>query len=257
MNTARSTEQGVTVQVRGLRKSIRRQPILRGIDLEVQRGEIFVIMGPSGSGKTMFLKHVIGLEQPDEGEILIEGHSIQDPETMNRYRMAMVFQSSALLNSLTVGENVGLYLTEHRLKPPTEIARIVAEKLELVGLEGKQDLLPSELSGGMKKRAAIARALVIEPQLILYDEPTSELDPLRAVSIGQEIVALRERTCSTSIIVSHDRDLAFGVADRMALINDGSILFTGTPAEVRRQDLPLIREFLTADFKPNPTRKTP
>jgi phospholipid/cholesterol/gamma-HCH transport system ATP-binding protein len=165
-----------------------------------------------------------------------------------QYRMAMVFQSGALLNSLTVGENVGLYLSEHRLKPPHEIARIVAEALEIVGLKGTEDKTPSELSGGMKKRVAIARALVIEPQLILYDEPTSELDPLSAVVIGEEIVNLQERIHVTSLVVSHDRELAFGVADRIAVINEGRILTIGTPAEVKRNADPLIQKFLNANF---------
>jgi phospholipid/cholesterol/gamma-HCH transport system ATP-binding protein len=161
----------------------------------------------------------------------------------------MVFQSGALLNSLTVGENVGLYLTEHRLKPPEEIDRIVSEKLESVGMRGTEDKTPGELSGGMKKRVAIARALVIEPQLILYDEPTSELDPLSAVVIGEEILELKRRIRVTSIVVSHDRDLAFGVADRIAVINEGCILTIGTPDEVKRHADPLIQRFLTADFK--------
>src|SRR5207244_12425237 len=151
-------------------------------------GEVFVIMGASGSGKSVRLKHIIGLETPDAGEILIEGESILGAEVMDKYRLAMVFQSGALLNSLTVGENVGLYLNEHRLKPPDEIAKIVADKLEVVDLKGTEDKMPSELSGGMKKRVAIARALVIEPQLILYDEPTSELDHFSALTIAEEIV---------------------------------------------------------------------
>src|SRR5437016_13641220 len=155
-------QQGVRVIVRGLRRLFDGQPVLKGLSFEVDRGEIFVVMGPSGSGKSVLLKHIIGLETPDEGQILIEGESIQSPGVMDKYRMAMVFQSGALLNSLTVGENVGLYLTEHRLKPPDEIARIVAEKLAIVGLQGTEDKMPSELSGGMKKRVAIARALVIE-----------------------------------------------------------------------------------------------
>src|SRR5437773_10296876 len=129
-------QNGVSVQVRGLRKSFNGEPVLKGIDFEVNRGEIFVIMGPSGSGKSVLLKHIIGLETPDEGEILIEGESIQAPGVMDKYRMAMVFQSGALLNSLTVAENVGLYLSEHRLKTPGEIARIVEEKLEILGLRG-------------------------------------------------------------------------------------------------------------------------
>jgi phospholipid/cholesterol/gamma-HCH transport system ATP-binding protein len=214
----------------------------------VKPGEIFVIMGPSGSGKSVLLKHLIGLEEPDAGEILIDGHSIQSPEVMNRYRMAMVFQSGALLNSLTVGENVGLYLSEHRLKSPQEIDRIVAEKLETVGLKGTENRMPSELSGGMKKRVAIARALVIEPQLILYDEPTGELDPLSAVVIGEEILTLNRRIHVTSLVVSHDRDLAFGVASRIAVIHEGRILAIGTPDEVKRQPDPVIQKFLHADF---------
>src|SRR5213080_3049014 len=194
MNAATSTpQQGVRVAVRGLRRSFDGQPVLKGLSFEVDRGEIFVVMGPSGSGKSVLLKHIIGLETPDEGEILIEGESIQSPGVMDKYRMAMVFQSGALFNSLTVGENVGLYLSEHRLQAPDEIARIVAEKLAIVGLQDQENRSPSELSGGMKKRVAIARALVIEPQLILYDEPTSELDPLMTVVIGEEILNLKRR----------------------------------------------------------------
>jgi phospholipid/cholesterol/gamma-HCH transport system ATP-binding protein len=252
-----ANDQGVSLEVRGLRKAIKGHPILQGIDLAVRRGEVFVIMGPSGSGKSMLLKHIIGLERPDKGEILIEGCSIQAPETMSKYRLAIVFQSAALLNSLSVAENVGLYISEHRLKPPKEIDRIVSEKLELVGLKGTGNLMPNELSGGMQKRVAIARALVIEPQLILYDEPTSELDPLRAVSIGQEILASRRRTHATSIIVTHDRDLAFGVADRVAIIDEGTILFTGSLDEVHRQPDTRIREFLTVDFKPHNHKELP
>jgi len=249
MNAPPANHQGVSVKVRGLRKSYRGQEVLKGLDFDVVPGEIFVIMGPSGSGKTVLLKHVIGLEPPDAGEILVEGQPINSPEVMSRYRMAMVFQSGALLNSLSVGENVGLYLTEHQLKTPEEIARIVSEKLEVVGLKGTEEKMPSELSGGMKKRVAIARALVIEPQLILYDEPTSELDPLSAVVVAEEILALKERIHVTSLVVSHDRELAFGVADRIAVINEGKILAIGTPDEVRARPDPVVQEFLNANFK--------
>jgi phospholipid/cholesterol/gamma-HCH transport system ATP-binding protein len=249
MNGSSNNQQGVSVQVRGLRKSFGGQEVLCGLDFNVQPCEIFVIMGPSGSGKTVLLKHIIGLEEPDAGEILIEGQPIHSAEVMSKYRMAMVFQSGALLNSLTVGENVGLYLAEHRLHPPEEIARIVGEKLEVVGLKDAQEKMPSELSGGMKKRVAIARALVIEPQLILYDEPTSELDPLSAVVIAEEIVHLKDRIHVTSLVVSHDRNLAFGVADRIAVINEGRILTIGTPEEVNHHPDPLVQQFLHADFK--------
>jgi phospholipid/cholesterol/gamma-HCH transport system ATP-binding protein len=256
MNAPTHQRSGVSLQVRGLRKSFDGQAVLDGIDFEVQPGEIFVIMGPSGSGKSVLLKHLIGLETPDAGEILINGESNQTPEIASKYRLALVFQSGALFSSLTVGENVGLYLSEHRLKPPEEIARIVAEMLDTVGLKGTEDKMPSDLSGGMKKRVAIARALVIDPQLILYDEPTSELDPLSSVVIGEEILKLQRRIQVTSLVVSHDRDLAFGVADRIAVINEGRILTIGTPEEVKRFNDPLVQSFLHADFKREPQSKS-
>jgi phospholipid/cholesterol/gamma-HCH transport system ATP-binding protein len=246
-----TTTAGVGIQVRGLRKSFNGQEVLKGLDFEVRPGEIFVIMGPSGSGKTVLLKHLIGLEEPDAGEILIQGEPILSPEVMAKYRMAMVFQSGALLNSLTVGENVGLYLSEHRLKSREEIAKIVADSLEVVGLKDTEDKMPSELSGGMKKRVAIARALVIEPQLILYDEPTSELDPLSAVIIGEEILKLKDRIHVTSLVVSHDRDLAFGIADRIAVLGEGRLLAIGTPAEVKARPEPAVQRFLNAGLEKN------
>ena len=249
MNHESTNHRGVTVSVRGLRKSYRGIAVLKGLDFEVRRGEIFVIMGPSGSGKTVLLKHLIGLEEPDAGEILIEGKSFASAEVMSEFRMAMVFQSGALLNSLTVGENVGLYLSEHQLKSPEEILKVVSDKLAVVGLAGTEEKNPSELSGGMKKRVAIARALVVEPRLILYDEPTSELDPVSAVVIAEEIVKLNEQTGATSLVVSHDRDLAFGVADRIAVIGEGQILTIGSPEEVRRSQDARVAEFLSAGFK--------
>src|SRR5215208_5965093 len=251
MNGTANGKHSVSVEVRGLRKRYNNVEVLHGVSMEVERGEIFVIMGPSGSGKSVLLKHIIGLEVPDAGDILIEGESIHAAGVMDKHRLAMVFQSGALLNSLTVGENVGLYLSEHRLKPPAEISRIVDEKLEFLGLKNVRDRAPTELSGGMKKRVAIARALVIEPQLILYDEPTSELDPLMAVVIGKEILALSERIHVTSIVVTHDRDLAFGVADRIAMMNDGNLIAVGIPDEIRHHRDPLVQKFLTADFNLN------
>ena len=247
-NTSPQNPNGVGIQVRGLRRSFGAQEVLKGIDLEVRPGEIFVLMGPSGSGKSVLLKHIIGLEVPDAGEILINGESILTDGVMDKHRMALVFQSGALLNSLTVGENVGLYLSEHQIKTPDEIARIVAEKLDVVGLKGTEDRTPDELSGGMKKRVAIARALVIEPELILYDEPTSELDPLSAVVIGREIRDLNRRIGVTSFVVSHDRDLAFGIAHRIAVIDEGAIIAIGAPGEIKRSHHPVIQSFLNADF---------
>jgi len=256
MNASDPTPSGVKLEVRGLRKSFDGQEVLHGLDFDVQPGEIFVIMGPSGSGKSVLLKHLIGLEAPDAGEIRINGESIMTVEVAAKYRMALVFQSGALLNSLTVGDNVGLYLTEHRLKSAAEIERIVEEKLADVGLGDAITKMPAELSGGMKKRAAIARALVIEPQLILYDEPTSELDPLSSVVIGQEIWKLNQRTRVTSLVVTHDRDLAFGIADRIAVMDEGRILTIGAPEAVRQFKDPLVERFLKADFKREPRLKS-
>ena len=252
MTDAAPSPQRKSVQVRiaAVRKTYDGMAVLKGINLEIAPGEIFVIMGPSGSGKSVLLRHIIGLEPPDDGEIFINGESIHNPGVMDKYRMALVFQSGALLNSLNVLENVGLYLSEHRLKKPGEIARIAVEKLEMLGLKNVKDKYPNELSGGMRKRVSIARALVIEPQLILYDEPTSELDPLSAVVIGEEILTLTKRVDVTSIVVTHDRDLAFGIADRIAMMHEGNIIAVGTVEEIRKSTNPIIHRFLHADFNP-------
>jgi len=239
---------GVGLQVRGLHKGYDGREVLKGIDFEVNPGEIFVIMGPSGCGKTVLLRQLIGLETPDQGEILVDGQLLQPPELTTRYRVAMVFQSGALLTSLTVGQNVGFYLAEHHLKSPDEIAEIVAKDLESVGLKGIENEMPGELSGGMTKRVAIARALAVEPQLIFYDEPTSGLDPVSSLEIAKDIVKLNERIQATSVVVSHDRDLAFGIADRIAVLEDGRILAIGTPDEIKRNSNPTVQYFLNASI---------
>ena len=246
MNADFPKQQGVSLSVHGLRKSYDGIEVLKGIDFEVNAGEIFVIMGPSGCGKSVLLRQLIGLEKPDAGEVLIEGQPIQSPDVTTRYRVAMVFQSGALLTSMTVGENVGFYLAEHHLKTPSEIAKIVAEDLEQVGLKGTENRMPDELSGGMRKRVAIARALVVEPQLILYDEPTSELDPVSSVNIAEEIIKLNQRIHVTTLIVSHDRDLAFGIAHRIAMLDEGRIVAIGTPDEIKRNTDPRVQQFLNA-----------
>lgn len=243
---------GVSFEVRHLSRSLGGRTVLDDVSFRVAAGEIFVLMGPSGSGKTVLLKHIIGLETPDVGEVLINGSPLDDPGLMDRHRVAMVFQSGGLLNSLSVAENVGLYLAEHRLRPPAEIAAIVREKLDLVGLADVETKLPAELSGGMKKRVAIARALVVEPQLILYDEPTSELDPLIAVTVAREILRQNRRLGATSFIVTHDRDLAFGLADHLAILQGGRIAAVGTSAEVRHHPNPDVQRFLQADFRFEP-----
>ena len=246
MNTDSPKQQGVSLSVSGLRKSYDGIDVLKGINFGVNPGEIFVIMGPSGAGKSVLLRLLIGLEEPDQGKVLTEGQPVQSPDIPARYRVAMVFQSGALLTSMTVGENVGFYLAEHHLNSPGEIAKIVAEDLEQVGLKGTENKMPDELSGGMRKRVAIARALVVEPQLILYDEPTSELDPVSAVSIAEDIVKLNARIHATTLVVSHDRDLAFGIAHRIAVLDGGLIIAIGTPDEIKRNPDPRVQNFLTA-----------
>lgn len=250
MTASTPNAQGVAVTVHNLHKRFGETLALAGINLDVTPGEVFVIMGSSGSGKTVLLKHIIGLETPDDGTIAINGHPVQAGATQT-YRLAMVFQSGALLNSLTVKENVGLYLAEHRLRPQPEIDRIVIETLETLGLKGQEERFPADLSGGMRKRVAIARALVIEPNLLLYDEPTSELDPLMAATIGREILKLKNRIGLTSIVVTHDRSLAFGIADRLAIIHAGVIRRVGTPREIQNSSDPVIHRLINVDFTPN------
>jgi phospholipid/cholesterol/gamma-HCH transport system ATP-binding protein len=251
MSADTTQPESVKVEVRDLRKSFGSLEVLKGVSFTVNPGELFVLMGPSGSGKSVLLKHIIGLITPDSGEILIQGESVQNPDVRTKYRMAMVFQSAALLTSLSVGENVGLYLTEHQLKRPSQVASIVAQKLEAVGLKGIEDRSPGELSGGMQKRVAIARALVVEPHLILFDEPTSGLDPLMAVTVGEEILKLKTRTHTTTIVVTHDRGLAFAIGDRIAMIDEGRISFIGTPGEVKENVDPRIQKFIRAELKPS------
>ncbi len=245
----------VGLQVIELHKSYAGVPVLKRIDLTIEPGEIFVLMGPSGSGKSVLLRHLIGLESPDAGEVRVNGRSIFDETLRDDCRLAMVFQSGALLNSLTVGQNVGLYLAEHRRLSPADIEPVVLEKLRMVGLKGQQLRPVSELSGGMRKRVAIARALVMDPQLIFYDEPTSELDPLSAFTIAEEIVELNRRTGTTSIVVTHDRELGFGIGDRLGMLFEGELLQVGKPEEIRQSSHPLIRKFLGVDFRHTKTNR--
>ncbi len=243
---------GVGISIVDLTKSFDGNPVLKGINLEIVAGEIFSIIGPSGTGKSVLLKHIVKLEKPDSGRILIDGQDIYAPakERSSRdFRYSMVFQSSALFNSLTVGENVGLWLREKRVCIETRIRRIIREKLRLVGLEGKEDLMTSELSGGMKKRVAIARSLAMNPDLILYDEPTAELDPVTSDELARVIMNLKEKVNLTTIIVSHDLNFALYLSDRVAMISDGQIVEIGTPAEIKASTNPTVRNFIYTTTK--------
>lgn len=234
----------VGIEIAGLSKSFGKQSVLNEISLSIQPGEIFVIMGPSGSGKSVLLRQIAGLDLPTAGTVKIEGFDPADPDTRDRFALALVFQAGALFNSLTVYENLALYLREHRLCTKEQVEERVGRALKILSLENAVKKFPSELSGGMKKRVAIARALVMEPQLLLYDEPTSELDPVMAATITEIIATLKNEFRVTSVVVSHDRDLALTIADRVAIIMRGKLLFVGTPAELRQSKNPTIDDFL-------------
>jgi phospholipid/cholesterol/gamma-HCH transport system ATP-binding protein len=233
---------GVTVSKLG--KSFGKNTVLRDIDLEVRPGEIFCIMGPSGSGKTVLLKHIAGLETASSGSVRIGDYDAADPETRNKVHLALVFQAGALFSSLSVYDNLALYPREHRQCNEAGIRERVMHALSILSLEKAAHKFPSDLSGGMRKRVAIARALVMEPQLLLYDEPTSELDPVMSATLTEIIATLREQTAVTSLVVTHDRDLAFNIADRIAFIMEGRIRAIGTPADFKDPSDPIIANFL-------------
>ncbi|KXU35982.1 ABC transporter ATP-binding protein [Cephaloticoccus capnophilus] len=237
-------ESPVAVRIEGLSKSFGAHEVLRNVSLEVAPGEIFVLMGPSGSGKSVLLKHIVGLEAPSAGRVTVDGLDAADPATRHAVHMALVFQAGALFNSLSVYDNLALYLREHRLGTETQIREKVRHALKILSLENAERKSPAELSGGMRKRVAIARALVMEPQLMLYDEPTSELDPIMSATISEIIATLKTQTRVTTIVVSHDRDLALGIADRVGILMQGELLTIATPAELRRSTDPRISDFL-------------
>jgi phospholipid/cholesterol/gamma-HCH transport system ATP-binding protein len=244
-HVARSTDrQPVGVEVKGLAKNFGTQRVLTDINLAVKPGEIFAIMGPSGSGKSVLLRQIAGLDLPTAGTVRIDGQDPADPDTRDRFALALVFQAGALFNSLTVYDNLALYLLEHRLCTKDGIRDRVLRALKSLSLEGAVHKYPSELSGGMKKRVAIARALVMEPQLILFDEPTSELDPTMSATIAEIIATLRQYIAVTTIVVTHDRDLALTIADRVAILMRGKLISVTTPAELRTLANPAVQDFL-------------
>jgi phospholipid/cholesterol/gamma-HCH transport system ATP-binding protein len=236
------------IVVRGLEKSFTGKPVLRGVDLEVNEGETLVVLGGSGEGKSVILRHLNGLLRPDRGEVIIAGHRLNDLSEDDlgeiRLNVAMVFQSGALFDSLTVYENISYPLREHRSMNEAEMQSRVAQLLAMVELRNTERLYPSELSGGMRKRVALARAIAIEPKAVLYDEPTTGLDPITTDKINQLIRNLQQRLGFTSVVVTHDLKSAFVVGNRFALLDQGRIRFTGSAAEVRATSDELMREFL-------------
>jgi phospholipid/cholesterol/gamma-HCH transport system ATP-binding protein len=236
------------VRARGLVKSYGGRPVLAGVDFDVQAGETVVLLGRSGSGKSVLLKHVIGLTRADEGALEVFGEDVTaaDSRTWNRLRhdIAMVFQGSAQFDSMTVGENIALGVAHQRRANGREVQPIVERCLSVVGLAGTAGLKPSSLSGGMRKRVGIARAIALEPRLLLYDEPTSGLDPVTSDVINRLIRRLQKELGAAAIVVTHDMTSARFIADRVALLHRGRIVFNGSPAEMDRASDPIVRQFV-------------
>ncbi|MBE2218573.1 MAG: ABC transporter ATP-binding protein [Ignavibacteria bacterium] len=238
------------IEIKNLQKSFGSKPVLRGVNLTIEEGMTNVIIGASGCGKSVLLKHIVGLLKPDEGHILIDGEDITKMNEKEIYairkKFGFLFQSAALFDSMTVGDNIGIALRENTLTPKPEIDRIVSEKLGLVDLPGTENLMPSELSGGMRKRVGLARALATNPQYILYDEPTTGLDPITSETIDElmDTVAQNKNLRVTSIIVTHDIFTVYEIGDRVAMMYDGIVHFTGTPDELRVTTDPIVRQFL-------------
>ena len=232
----------------GVHKSFGGKPVLKGVDLSVREGETLVVIGRSGCGKSVMLKHLVGLFKPDGGKIYVDGEEITHYRERDmfpiRRKFGFLFQGAALLDSLSVGENVGLALTELSSLSPGQIRCIVAEKLALVGMSGTEKYMPSDLSGGMRKRVGLARALSMNPQIVLYDEPTTGLDPIMADSINELIISLKHELNITSIVVTHDMSSVRKIADRIAMLHEGAIIFAGSVEDMDSTGDPIVRQFI-------------
>jgi phospholipid/cholesterol/gamma-HCH transport system ATP-binding protein len=242
----------VLIDIQDVEKSFGDNHVLRGINLQVLEGRTTVIIGGSGSGKSVLMKHMIGLLRPDQGRVIIDGEettTLGERELVRvRAKFGMVFQGAALFDSMSVGENVAFPLREHRRLRDREIKRIVAEKLKLVDLEGVERLFPSELSGGMRKRVGLARAIVLEPKIILYDEPTTGLDPITSHSVDEMIMSAKARLGVTSVVITHDIASSFRIGDWIAMIHEGVIVEQGPPKALRESAHPFVQKFLQTWF---------
>ena len=236
------------IAIRDLHKRFGALKVLDGVSLDIHDGKTLVILGRSGMGKSVLLKHIIGLMRPDSGSVRVDDIEVTTLSYSElaglRRRFGMLFQLSALFDSMTVGKNVGLALREHTKKSEEEIRAIISEKLRLVGLEGIEEKKPAELSGGMRKRVGLARAIAMDPAYILYDEPTTGLDPITAQQINILIRDLQKALRITSIVVTHDMKSAYFVGDRLCLLHDGRIIFDGTPDEIERSDDQSVQQFI-------------
>jgi phospholipid/cholesterol/gamma-HCH transport system ATP-binding protein len=236
------------IELIDIHKSFGMNHVLRGVNLNINRGESVVVIGGSGSGKSVLLKHIIGLLKPDKGTVLIEGTDISklNENELNEFRkkFGMLFQAAALFDSMSVWENVGFGLKQHTHLSDKEIKEIAVQKLNMVGLVGVEDLMPSELSGGMRKRVGLARAIAMNPEILLYDEPTTGLDPIMADAINDLIIEMREKLNVTSIAITHDMKSAYKIADRIAMLYNGVIVGIGTPEEIKDTSDPVIKQFI-------------
>lgn len=236
------------IQVSGVSKSFRSNDVLRGVDLEVRDGETLTVIGGSGTGKSVLLKNMLGFLKPDRGEIRIDGTEItalDETELLHvQQKFGYLFQGAALFDSLTVEENVGFGLHNLTDFDAAKISARVRECLAMVGLKGIQNLKPAELSGGMKKRVGLARAIACQPQYIMYDEPTTGLDPIMADVINELILSLQKQLCVTSIVVTHDMKSAYKISNRIAMLYEGKIIFVGTPDQVRNTTNPVVHQFV-------------
>ena len=236
------------IEIKEVYKTFGNNQVLNGVDLNINQGETIVILGRSGCGKSVLLKHIIGLMRPDKGQIFIDEEEITafsyEKLSNLRKRFGMLFQGAALFDSMTVEENVGLGLTEHTDLSKEKIKEIVKEKLRLVGMAGVENLKPAELSGGMKKRVGLARAIAMDPDIVLYDEPTTGLDPIMADVINELVISLRNTLKITSIAVTHDIVSAYKIADRIAMLYEGKIIWVGTPEETKNTTDPVVKQFI-------------
>ncbi|HOV91185.1 MAG TPA: ABC transporter ATP-binding protein [Syntrophorhabdaceae bacterium] len=241
---------GTVIKINNLHKAFGTQKVLDGIDLDIKQGEITVIIGKSGGGKSVLMKHLIGLLKPDEGEIWIDDRDITKLKEKDlnevRKKFGMLFQEAALFDSMNVLDNVAFPVREHTKLPDKEIIRMAQERLRNVGLAGFEDKMPSELSGGMRKRVGLARALILDPGIILFDEPTSALDPITALTILDLIKETQERLQKTYVVISHDILGMFRIAHKVAMLYNGKVIEFGTPKEIRQSKKEEIKEFLKA-----------
>ncbi|TAM34190.1 ABC transporter ATP-binding protein [bacterium] len=236
------------IEIRELSKHFNNHQVLNNLSLNIEKGQTCVIIGRSGCGKSVLLKHIVGLLKPEHGRVLVEGKEVAKLNPLEldelRFKISMVFQGGALFDSMNVADNVGFSLIEHTHIAQKELAERVEESLHLVGLGGIGNLMPVELSGGMKKRVALARAICIRPEIILYDEPTTGVDPITADSINELIRSLHDKLKVTAVVVTHDMKSAYHVADKIAMMYEGKIIIEGTPSEIQAAQDPVVHQFI-------------